>query len=596
MEESSSSPLPSSSSSSSPPPFQPNTATLASQLDPEHSNDSAAKATSHVDQLSSQSSSSSPLPPLSIPTPTTSNSFNPSPTSTLPKLKTHPADLVSRSHPDPHSSTKGGGGEGDLVSPTPSVPCSPIKNSYEDLPSATLADEEGGHGRFDINTSFVDPEEDEEEEAGGGGIRNSGRENGTLLEEDEEETEDGEGRRRGSEGFGSENGATAGSHSVHHHNGNGFNEPVDEVERINGLEVVGEEPVSSSTGGGSYSTPVQRTKELPSIANDSPLPPPPPNNFSTPPSSRRFDPAHSRSMSTPPTQSQISTTSTSSNPSHFVPPNSSLFSPTPPPAMSPPASHLQSSQPPQINPLNLPPLPLSNPPSRRPSSSQRLPPTPNNALDQRTTSGSGRSRRERETTGESIRPTTTSGNEKERLSDSITAGGVSSSSRSRRTLGEWQMTKTLGAGSMGKVKLGVSSISGEKVAIKIIPRFTSTAAAHRPPPPPPSSNNSEPSGSSRRPSSASNNQQQQGGGGVPEVIPPTASFLAKAAAKDQSKEVRTVREGSLSLLLHHPYVCGMREMMIYPVSCLIDQSSLSISLSLSRRDYFFLDTTRRKVY
>ena len=30
--------------------------------------------------------------------------------------------------------------------------------------------------------------------------------------------------------------------------------------------------------------------------------------------------------------------------------------------------------------------------------------------------------------------------------------------------------------------------------------------------------------------------------------------------------MRTVREGSLCLLLHHPYVCGMREMMIYPVS------------------------------
>lgn len=36
--------------------------------------------------------------------------------------------------------------------------------------------------------------------------------------------------------------------------------------------------------------------------------------------------------------------------------------------------------------------------------------------------------------------------------------------RSRRTLGEWQLTKTLGAGSMGKVKLGVSSVTGEKVS------------------------------------------------------------------------------------------------------------------------------------
>lgn len=46
---------------------------------------------------------------------------------------------------------------------------------------------------------------------------------------------------------------------------------------------------------------------------------------------------------------------------------------------------------------------------------------------------------------------------------------------------------------------------------------------------------------------------------------PTASFVAKAQAKDASKEVRTVREGSLCLLLHHPYICGMREMLVYPV-------------------------------
>lgn len=36
--------------------------------------------------------------------------------------------------------------------------------------------------------------------------------------------------------------------------------------------------------------------------------------------------------------------------------------------------------------------------------------------------------------------------------------------RSRRQLGEWTLGKTLGAGSMGKVKLGVSTITGEKVS------------------------------------------------------------------------------------------------------------------------------------
>lgn len=54
--------------------------------------------------------------------------------------------------------------------------------------------------------------------------------------------------------------------------------------------------------------------------------------------------------------------------------------------------------------------------------------------------------------------------EKEGGTSTGAAAGTSSSGRSRRTLGEYTMGKTLGAGSMGKVKLGVSSVSGEKVS------------------------------------------------------------------------------------------------------------------------------------
>ena len=45
------------------------------------------------------------------------------------------------------------------------------------------------------------------------------------------------------------------------------------------------------------------------------------------------------------------------------------------------------------------------------------------------------------------------------------------SGRSRRQLGEWTMTKTLGAGSMGKVKLGVSNVTGEKVRLQRLCRW-----------------------------------------------------------------------------------------------------------------------------
>ena len=46
--------------------------------------------------------------------------------------------------------------------------------------------------------------------------------------------------------------------------------------------------------------------------------------------------------------------------------------------------------------------------------------------------------------------------------------------------------------------------------------------------------------------------------------PLTASQLAKAQAKDASKEIRHVREAALSMLLYHPYICGMREIITHP--------------------------------
>lgn len=43
----------------------------------------------------------------------------------------------------------------------------------------------------------------------------------------------------------------------------------------------------------------------------------------------------------------------------------------------------------------------------------------------------------------------------------------------------------------------------------------------------------------------------------------TPDSIARQASKDASKEIRTLREAALSMLLHHPYVCGMREMIIH---------------------------------
>ncbi|KAF8881586.1 hypothetical protein BD779DRAFT_1445410 [Infundibulicybe gibba] len=101
----------------------------------------------------------------------------------------------------------------------------------------------------------------------------------------------------------------------------------------------------------------------------------------------------------------------------------------------------------------------------------------------------------------------------------------SRSSRSNRILGDYTLSKTLGAGSMGKVKLATHNISGEKLAVKILPRVNPAA--------PPSQNGAN------------------------------SESAAKQASKDASKEIRTLREAALSMLLHHPYICGMREMIVH---------------------------------
>ncbi|ESK83957.1 camk camkl kin1 protein kinase [Moniliophthora roreri MCA 2997] len=97
-------------------------------------------------------------------------------------------------------------------------------------------------------------------------------------------------------------------------------------------------------------------------------------------------------------------------------------------------------------------------------------------------------------------------------------------SRSNRILGDYTLTKTLGAGSMGKVKLATHNLTGEQLAVKILPRV----------PPQPTHTN----------------------GATPEAI-------ARQASKDASKEIRTLREAALSMLLHHPYIAGMREMIVH---------------------------------
>ncbi|GAA5974491.1 hypothetical protein JCM21900_005831 [Sporobolomyces salmonicolor] len=409
----------------------------------------------------------------------------PSPPSTaLPKLKTHPADLVCTANPDPHGPSASSSPISPRESDRPSSSPSHRKRAPSETPSFlnSPADADDSHSLIAAGSRRPSMESSATSHsrpwggaqgpfAGPGGV---------------------EGGAFGASGVISENGGTMG------HGGDeesveaeGARE-VAEARGINGLEV------------DDMATPLAHPQALPSLDTDTDVVetlrqpsasvPPPPSASSTPP--RRIHGA-SPSLETPPP------------PAAFTSGTASLFSPASPPAMPSPSSS------------------TTNGTTARKSSSSR------SAAEGTSTTNGTSSRRDRDR----------GGRDQEKLAAEAAVAGTSSS-RSRKTLGEWQLTKTLGAGSMGKVKLGVSGVSGEKVAIKIIPRFTSTAAAHRPPP----QNGSDPSGAPPPSKKAE----------------PTASFLAKAAAKDASKEVRTVREGSLCLLLHHPYVCGMREMLIYP--------------------------------
>ncbi|KAM3155770.1 Serine/threonine protein kinase KIN1 [Botrytis cinerea] len=93
--------------------------------------------------------------------------------------------------------------------------------------------------------------------------------------------------------------------------------------------------------------------------------------------------------------------------------------------------------------------------------------------------------------------------------------------KSRTTIpalsGNWILGKTIGQGSMGKVKLARRAEGGEQVAVKIVPR-----------------------------GSTDDNHNQS---------------RADRERADHSKEVRTAREAAIVTLLDHPYICGMRDVV-----------------------------------
>ncbi|KAJ5491203.1 Protein kinase kin1 [Penicillium diatomitis] len=104
--------------------------------------------------------------------------------------------------------------------------------------------------------------------------------------------------------------------------------------------------------------------------------------------------------------------------------------------------------------------------------------------------------------------------------DSAPASASAPGQPKRRTTistptGNWALGKTIGAGSMGKVKLAKNIETGEQVAVKIVPRLSTEE--HKSP--------------------------------------------RETERADRSKEIRTAREAAIVSLTNHPYICGMRDVV-----------------------------------
>ncbi|KAM3160988.1 Non-specific serine/threonine protein kinase [Lachancea thermotolerans] len=99
----------------------------------------------------------------------------------------------------------------------------------------------------------------------------------------------------------------------------------------------------------------------------------------------------------------------------------------------------------------------------------------------------------------------------------------------RKSLGDWDFLETVGAGSMGKVKLAKHRLTHEVCAIKIVNRATKALIHKESQQPPPRTQE--------------------------EVLE-----RERKLEKEISRDKRTIRESSLGQILYHPHICRLFEM------------------------------------
>ncbi|CUM63687.1 uncharacterized protein PRCAT00001271001 [Priceomyces carsonii] len=100
----------------------------------------------------------------------------------------------------------------------------------------------------------------------------------------------------------------------------------------------------------------------------------------------------------------------------------------------------------------------------------------------------------------------------------------------RKSIGDWTFVKTIGAGSMGKVKLAQHNTTGEICAVKIVPR-------------------------------AAKLYQRAHANDLPPANAQAAAQRQKEFEKEVARDKRTIREGALGRLLFHPFICRLYEMV-----------------------------------
>ncbi|KAJ1729538.1 Serine/threonine-protein kinase [Coemansia biformis] len=171
----------------------------------------------------------------------------------------------------------------------------------------------------------------------------------------------------------------------------------------------------------------------------------------------------------------------------------------------------------------------------------------------------------------------------------------SSSNGSRRMVGPYQLAKTIGAGSMGKVKVALDTRTNKRVAAKIIPLQqpgapiyfptgldTTAATAAAAGGSGPIDACVEPWLSWLAPLALESHPDVASAAGVSvrvqrkvRLLQPRERYTTKDRERRENKDIRIVREVAINRLLHHPNICMLHDVVVHPNHYYIFQELVS---------------------